>query len=80
MATVRRHYSVLHFYAVTNLTSKYVLIFLIEMTASAIAREVIEDILDVIFPAEQAAAGILTVLLDNVDITIKSRGTNTDPF
>lgn len=47
------------------------------MTAGATAIEVIEDILDVMFPAEKAAADILTVLLDNVDAAVRSRGMKT---
>lgn len=48
--------------------------FSTEMTPQAVANEVIENILDSMFPAEKAAADALSVLLDSVDKVIKSRG------
>jgi hypothetical protein len=60
----------------SSLSIEFLLCCVTELTAGAIAREVIEDVLDAMFPAEKAAADILAVLLDGVDMALRSRGIN----
>jgi len=37
------------------------------VTAESVVQEVVDDILDAMFPAEKAASDFLSELLDNVD-------------
>ena len=64
-----------------NLQSVWVVSFIDQMVcipiglaARTMATKILEDVLDVIFPAEKAASEIVSTLLDRVNEAIQSKG------